>query len=124
MSRQVGTPKGAKLRADKLFSQIIRSRGACENCGATGEGAFLQCAHIISRRYANTRCDEDNALCLCARCHHFFTDHPVSFGAVILDRIGFDAYADLVRRSQASQRVIWNDVVQRLKLRAQELELV
>jgi hypothetical protein len=123
MSRQTTTPRGTKLRADKLFSQIVRSRGRCEKCG-NSDYSKLQCAHIVSRRFANTRCDEDNAFCLCAGCHMYFTDHPVDFGDFVNDRIGAEAYGRVKARSYSTSRVIWLDVVQRLKLRAQELELV
>lgn len=121
MSRQVGSPKGMKLRADKLFSQIIRSRGACQACGKT---LNLQCAHVISRRFANTRCDEDNAFCLCAGCHMYYTDHPVEFGTFVLTLMDEADYTALTARSQRTTKVVWVDVVQRLKLRAQELDLV
>ena len=121
MTRQVGTPKGAKKRADDLFSKIVRSRGECVKCGSTD---FLQTAHIISRRFSNTRCDEDNAFCACARCHHYWTDHPVDFGIFVIETIGEDAYADLLKRSQVSRITVWVDVVQRLKIRAKELGVV
>ena len=64
-------------KADKLFSKLIRSRGKCEKCG---NRHFLQTAHIISRKYGNTRHDSDNALCLCAKCHRWAHDNPYAFG--------------------------------------------
>ena len=121
MSRHTTPARGAKARADDLFSKIVRSRGACCNCGKTEN---LQCAHVISRRFANTRCDEWNAFCLCARCHHYYTDHPVDWGKFVLEVMGENAYTRLRERSQLTSKVVWLDVVQRLKLRAKELELV
>jgi hypothetical protein len=121
MARKTTPARGAKKRADDLFSKIVRSRGACVKCGSTQN---LQCAHIESRRFSNTRCDEANALCACAGCHHFWTDHPVDFGMFVVDLIGAPAYAELRHRAQANTKVVWVDVVQRLKLRAKELELV
>lgn len=56
-------------KADKLFSEVIRSRGECEKCGSKTN---LQCAHIISRTNKHLRWDESNALCLCFRCHFFW----------------------------------------------------
>lgn len=117
----MGSTKGAKARADRLFSQIVRSPGRCASCGNASD---LQCAHIISRRFSNTRCDEANAVPLCARCHHFFTDHPVDWGVWVLEQMGEERYAALLAQSQRTSKVVWADVVQRLKLRAKELELV
>jgi hypothetical protein len=121
MARKMGKPSTAKKRADNLFSKIVRSRGYCQNCGRTQS---LQCAHIISRRFSHTRCIEGNAFCLDAKCHIFFTDHPASFGIFVLEQIGADAHDELITLSQQTSKVVWIDVVQRLKLRAKELELV
>lgn len=104
MSRQVGSPKGAKAKADKYFSLIIRSRGACQCCGDT---AYLQCAHIISRRYSHTRCDPRNAFCLCAKCHHHFTDHPAEFGMFVTEQIGDEIYWEIARLSRLPGKVDW-----------------
>lgn len=60
-------------KLDKVFSQIIRSKGFCEHCGVSDR--TLQCAHIYSRRHKNIRWDKENALCLCAGCHLFWWHH-------------------------------------------------
>ena len=67
----------ARARADRTFAASVRSKGKCI---AEGEHlGYLQCAHIISRRYHNIRWDERNAICLCARHHAYFTHHPVEW---------------------------------------------
>lgn len=71
---------GSKGKADKLFSQIIRSQGRCECCGSTQN---LQTAHIISRRFSKVRCDLRNAFCLCAKCHMRFTANPIEFAEYV-----------------------------------------
>lgn len=119
MSRQVGSPKGAKAKADKLFSLIVRSRGECQDCGRTEN---LQCAHIISRRFSNTRCDEKNAFCLCAKCHHFFTDHPVAFGIWVEEQIGRQCYWLLQLQAHKTTKVDWTDVAAALAVRWKEIE--
>lgn len=119
MSRQVGRPHGDKAKADKLFSLIIRSRGRCEGCGSAWN---LQCAHVVSRRFANTRCDEDNAYCLCAKCHMFYTDHPVDFGLFVTERMGTEPYLRLQQRAHATTKVKWPEVVARLDARWKEIE--
>lgn len=103
--------KGAKRKADVLFSRIVRSRGHCENCQSTHN---LQCAHIISRRYANTRTDLDNAFCLCATCHFRFTDWPLEFADFVEDRIGIATYNELVVKAGLIAKVDWQREVERL----------
>lgn len=111
MSRKVGSTRGYKAKADKYFSLIVRSRGRCEACGAPA----TQTMHIISRRYSHTRCDLDNALAGCASCHHHFTDNPVTFGQFVIDTIGEDAYAELVRKREQAGKVDWEAEAARLK---------
>lgn len=66
-----------KRRADRLFSEKIRSRSVCELAGTVIKcGGPLQCAHILSRRYHAIRWDEQNALCLCRDHHVYFTHRP------------------------------------------------
>ena len=64
-------------KADKLFSEIVRSKGKCEHCGKVES---LQCAHVLSRTNKHLRWNEDNALCLCTRCHLFWAHKsPLEF---------------------------------------------
>ena len=81
MARGFKTAKGAKKACDQVFSELIRRHGRCENCG--GINGRLECAHIISRRFSNTRVTFSNAFCLDSKCHHYFTDHPVEFGRFV-----------------------------------------
>lgn len=78
--------KGAKGACDKLFSKEVRSFGECQNCGST---KYLQTAHIVSRVYSATRCNFDNAYCLCAKCHYWFGKWPVDF-ARFVEKMGTD----------------------------------
>lgn len=119
MTRAMGSPKGAKAKADKYFSLIVRSRGACQACGKT---LNLQCAHIISRRFSHTRCVERNALCLCAGCHHHYTDHPAEFGTLVLTFMDPSEYDHLTEMSQRTGKVDWLSVAERLKYRWEAIE--
>lgn len=75
-SKKLSLSKKIKL-ADKLFSELVRSRGKCEHCGKT---TSLQCAHIISRTNKHLRWNEDNALSLCVRCHLYWSHrNPLEF---------------------------------------------
>jgi hypothetical protein len=67
MSRQKRTT--LRNKADKLFSELIRRRGACERCT---KKTNLQTSHLISRSNLHLRFDERNSLCLCAGCHMFW----------------------------------------------------
>lgn len=103
-----------KDTADRLASKLVRSRGHCERCGST---FLLEAAHIVPRRYEHTRFDPDNLLCLCKRCHVFFTGHPKDFRAYV----GPDRWRALwdVAQSMAKPEHIC-DVVQRLRARLKE----
>lgn len=118
MSRTVGSTKGAKKACDLTFSKIVRARGFCEKCGNTSN---LQCAHIISRRFSNTRCVAANALCLCAGCHHYFTDHPVEWGMFVVHEMSVN-YGELQRLSQSTAKVDWKALLPELRERLALLE--
>lgn len=91
---------------------LVRARGRCESCGAT-EG--LQCAHIVSRRYSNTRTDLGNAFALCARCHLYYTNWPIEFARFVTEKIGEDAYDALRRKALSLNHVDWEAEVERLE---------
>ena len=75
---KLGTKTYYKKKADALVSQIVRTRGKCENCGRS-KGAQLQCAHIVGRNNHTLRFDIMNVLCLCAGCHRWAHDNPDEF---------------------------------------------
>ena len=86
--------------------------------------AFLQCAHIISRKYSWTRTDLDNAFCLCASCHRFFTDNPVEFGIFTIDKIGDDKFDELIEKRNCIDKFDWEEEADRLKVIAKEEGLI
>lgn len=101
----VSRMKGPKGKADRLCSQLVRSRGACQKCGSTRD---LQAAHIISRRFSATRSDERNLWCLCAKCHRRFHDHPDEHMAFVASTIGLDLFRELKERALTNPRP-WKD---------------
>jgi len=111
--------KAAKAKATALHSKIVRARGACECCGKT---LSLQCAHIVSRRYARTRTRLDNAFCLCAGCHMHFTEWPMEFAEFVVNRIGAEKYAELRTDAHGTSKVDWADEVTRLEAVWNEIE--
>lgn len=105
--------KGPRGQADRLFSQIVRSKGYCEKCHKRSN---LQCAHVLSRRYNNTRVDLGNAFCLCAGCHFYFTHHPLEWEAWVIGRRGATWYRGLKRKAlDTTVKVDWKAEVARLR---------
>ena len=114
--------KGARGRADRAFSKLVRSRGSCERCGGTQN---LQTSHVRSRRYSATRTDLANAQCLCATCHQFFTHHPVEFTEWIYASIGYGEYERLRAKSLAGGKfgkAFWEAEARRLEGLVKKLE--
>lgn len=67
-------------KLDSRCSLIIRSRMECAWCCNHVESiSDLQCAHIFSRTYRNTRWDLDNLVNLCPGCHFYGHRNPIAF---------------------------------------------
>lgn len=69
-------------RADTMFSKRIRERD--ESCRAAGTDAveckgYLQCAHLVSRRYRALRWSDQGAIALCMAHHMRFTHYPLEW---------------------------------------------
>lgn len=105
--------RGDKAKADRLFSEIIRSVGYCEAVGFDGRpcSSQLQTAHICSRRHSATRTDVRNAFCLCFAHHRWFTDHPVQFSRFIRQSWAKDYYDLVYGKSTQRVRVDWGERV-------------
>lgn len=100
---------GAKGKATRLHSKIIRHGGVCAMCGSTEN---LQCAHIISRNYDRTRTDLRNALPLCARDHlaqSYFS--PIDISLLWLDKYGKRLYKQLVKQAKEGEKKDWDKEV-------------
>lgn len=86
MKKQRKSTKSAlKRRADKIFSEKIRSKGYCFMKGEDNVecGGSLQCAHIVGRANHNLRWDSANAIPLCAGHHIYYTSRPTEFALII-----------------------------------------
>lgn len=109
--------KGAKAKADKLFSEIIRSLGYCEAEGwptpelARSCSAQLQTAHIVTRKRSATRTDLRNAFCLCFSHHRYFTDFPREFSHFISDTWAAGYYDQIYWKSNIPTKVDWQERV-------------
>lgn len=99
-----GTSTAAlKRKATTLHSQYVRARdGACVRCRLNGAvpSSQLQCAHVVSRRYAATRTKEWNAMALCSACHRRLTEHPdeaTAWNYIWCDLFGEKSYEEVRR---------------------------
>lgn len=110
--RKTSVQSAAKRKADQVFSRIVRNVGFCENCGT---GFNLQCAHWLSRRYSNIRTDFDNAFCLCAGCHAYFSADPTAWAQWATDRRGWDTYFRLREAANQKSVIDWPAELLRLK---------
>jgi len=82
---------------DKLFSEIVRLRDKV--CRETSSKDNLQCAHIISRSYKNTRWDFDNAITLTIGRHKYYTHHPLEWKVFINKLFGKGYYEKLEKKA-------------------------
>lgn len=103
-----------KKKCDKLWGEIIRSKGQCEWCGRMD--MRLEAAHIISRTYSKTRHDLKNGLCLCSACHRKGHSFPTLFTEFVIQHIGQDELDRLHRQAQQTDyKVDYYDVLAALK---------
>lgn len=121
--------KGDKGKADKLFSEVIRSVGYCEASGFNQINCSqqLQCMHIVSRKYNATRCDTRNAFSGCAAHHRFYTDHPREFSRFITQTWAqkyYDTVYQNSRDASLGKSVDWQERIDFLKrIKSGELTL-
>ena len=100
--------KKLEKKADKLFADKVKSKGRCEKCKSRD---YLQCAHIISRRYKQVRWDLDNAVTLCRGCHVYFTHHPIEWEDWVINRMGEENYQMLRTRALQYGKIDYDKVI-------------
>lgn len=105
-----------KAYADALCGEIVRSRGYCEvprftksNCKGN-----LQWAHIFSRSYYQIRWDPNNALCMCAGHHMYFTQHPIEWEELVKRMIGEENYQALRKMALDYKKIDYGDIMYEL----------
>lgn len=113
-------------KSDTLFSKIIRSAGRCRYCGST---YALEAAHIIGRAHNVTRCDLNNAICLCTVCHYHFTNSSKAEWSFWVDHVKGAGYyqtlwteANDVRLRAGSNVDFWTNKHTELKAHWAEIE--
>lgn len=102
--RRGGKRTTLRKRADALWSEIVRSRGACEAAGLTSVrcGGVLQAAHGFPRTYYATRWVVLNGFCICAGHHRWFTSKPIEWTVFMLERLGQHPFEELRRIALAN----------------------
>jgi len=67
-------------RADKLWSELVRSQGKCAKCGKVGR---TEAHHLLTRARKHLRHKLENGIELCMRCHKYGPesahDDPTAF---------------------------------------------
>jgi hypothetical protein len=96
MKKKLPKKSTLKRKCDQLFSQIVRMRGECEWCHAKND--TLQCAHVFSRKFTNTRYAQFGAMCLCASCHFKAHAEPIEFTEWVKEYLGEETYQELRRK--------------------------
>ena len=103
--RQKKTSRAKLAReADRLWSLVVRKRGACENARPECAGV-LQAAHGFSRRYRGTRWLPINGFCLCQGCHVMFTHDPLGWDDFLRWQWGQRVYDELKTYAQDRGRL-------------------
>jgi hypothetical protein len=115
MIKRVNLHASAKDKCDSIFSKLVTSRGVCVHCGTT-DIYRLQCAHIIPRRYSAVRTNLTNALCLCYKCHYFYTNNPAEFLRFVFTVITETTYDELWQQARTPTKMDWESELNRLKL--------
>ena len=112
--------KNGRKQADHWFSLIIRAKGKCDNCKSTFS---LQCAHICSRRYLNLRWDVRNAVCLCAKCHVYYTYRPIEWNIWVNKRIGEKVHDGLKKEALKIRvgKIMYKELIDSLKAQYKNL---
>lgn len=130
----VAKGKGARAKATRLHSLIIRSAGVCANpdcdyrCPCPqfpmhGRLCRLECAHIVPRGRAWTRTSLDNAVCLCSKCHHRFGVWPDEWMRFLDESIGRDRYDELKLTANmgVGRKFDWDAELERLVVEGERI---
>lgn len=109
-------------RCDALARAIVLARGVCEAKGTRWHPVCrgpLQWAHIQSRRYHWVRHLEENAMCLCAGAHMYFTHRPLAW----IDFVGEARWLALKHLidEHSGEKIDWKAREKMLLLRARAL---
>lgn len=95
----------AKIRvkkADIEWAKQVKERDhyTCQRCGAKHQSRGMHAAHIVSRRYKQTRHDLENGITLCFGCHMWAHQNPHEAIDFFMNHLGKDRYEQLRQKAQ------------------------
>jgi 5-methylcytosine-specific restriction endonuclease McrA len=97
--RQRGGQGKLRELADDFMSLYVRHRDGwtCWSCGSR-DWRFMQCAHVMGKGpHPTLRYRDDNARCLCDRCHKRFTHNSTLWRMFLVEKLGTE---DVERRER------------------------
>ena len=101
---------------DKLWSEVVRSKGACELCGRRPPEVVLHAHHIFSRKKYSTRYDLDNSVCLCMACHLYSAHRNIQeFADWVCEKIGREKLDDLRKKANTIAKYTKEDKLRMIK---------
>ena len=123
--RRVGGTSWASREADRLWSAIVRSAGACYLADRAGHvcAGPLQAAHGFSRRYRVTRWNLLNGFPLCAGAHVFYTHEPLGWDDLLREWWGAELYHTLRKGALSMEKMDPRAILEDLRSEAARLGL-
>lgn len=106
-------------KCDILFALIVKIKAGWR-CAETGTRNNLQCAHIVSRTYRNTRWDFNNAICLKSGRHVWYTNHPIEWKQYI-NKLKGEGYYEAMEKKALP---LANYSVEELKEKYEQLKAI
>jgi hypothetical protein len=104
-----------KNKADRLWSEIIRSKGKCEVCGLER----VQSHHIIGRRNLTLRYELRNGVALCPLHHTLGIESahqdPLWFQDWMMKNRRSDLNYLLLKRMELSTQIDYGAIIEKLK---------
>ena len=121
-----------KKEADRWFSLYIRQKYAdwrgyvkCYTCGHTAPyNKGMQCGHFASRRFLNTRFDEENCRVQCMACNVFKRGNMNIFSEKLIEEKGADFIAKINAKAQKPANASykwWEDKLKEFKEKVKNL---
>lgn len=130
------TVSKAKARAWKVFSQYIRLKACCEQdhiakelvrcytCGTIKQWKELQAGHGIAGRNNAVLFMEEIVKPQCVGCNIYGRGKSSIFTEKLIDELGMERYAELVRKSNEVVQYKVNDYLEIEKFYKHKLELL
>lgn len=113
-----------KRKADKIWSEIILSKGACEICGSK---RYLNPHHIEGRRNLTLRHDLRNGACLCSGCHTMRVNSahqsPLWFQDWMMKNRREDLNYLMLKRMELSTKIDYEEIIKQLLVSKLQLGL-